>query len=243
MVNLLKALIPFFHKTKTYVLKIVMIVIWICGISFICMIILSLTDIPFYAYYGLSALDQKLDNNPDVIMVLGGTGMPSPDGLIRLYYTAEIAKEFKESQIVLAQPENEPNDTASQLNLMRNELVCKGIDTTRIIFESEGYNTRTQALNIASIFRNSLDTLNFYLITSPQHMLRAVRTFKKLGFRHIGSLPTFENPIEEQKLKAKKKDKMPKLLFRYNMWSYLEYELKVLREYCAIVYYKLRGWI
>jgi hypothetical protein len=30
---------------------------------------------------------------------------------------------------------------------------------------------------------------------------------------------------------------------RYNMWSYLHLELFVFREYCAIGYYKLKGWI
>jgi len=33
------------------------------------------------------------------------------------------------------------------------------------------------------------------------------------------------------------------LNIRYNMWSNLQYEIKVLREFAAIFYYKMKGYL
>ncbi|MFT4544950.1 MAG: hypothetical protein ACI9EQ_001416, partial [Bacteroidia bacterium] len=61
---------------------------------------------------------------------------------------------------------------------------------------------------------------------------------------NVGGLPSFEKPINARKLKDRKNpDESAPLSWRYNVWSYLKYELLVTREYCAITYYKLKGWI
>lgn len=65
----------------------------------------------------------------------------------------------------------------------------------------------------------------------------------------MNGLPAFESAFEEQLLIQSRGKKKPSkslnenLDLRYNMWSYLQYEVKVLREYTAIIYYKLRGRI
>ena len=67
-----------------------------------------------------------------------------------------------------------------------------------------------------------------------------------LGFKKISSLPTFEIPSDAENLKDKterKDTRIKNLSLRYNMWSYMVYEIKVLREYFAISYYKIKGWI
>jgi hypothetical protein len=33
------------------------------------------------------------------------------------------------------------------------------------------------------------------------------------------------------------------ILLRYKFWTYLQYEVSILREYTALFYYKLKGWI
>ena len=203
--------------------------------------LLSFTDIPYYAYHNLGTGYPKLSKEPDVIVVLGGAGMPSPDGLIRTYYASEAANKYITAKIIIALPYNEV-DSLHQLELMANELIIKGVDSMRIIYEPLGFNTRSQALNIGSMFNNK-EQLALLIVTTPEHMYRSIKTFKNVGFVKVGGLPTFEKPIDESKLRDTEKKEGVNLSFRYNMWSYLNYELLVLREYCAIFYYKLKGWI
>jgi uncharacterized SAM-binding protein YcdF (DUF218 family) len=234
------------YKLKSKIIKSLRIFFIVLGIFFFSLLILSFTDIPYYAYYNLGMSNSKLETKPDLIVILGGAGMPSPDGLMRTYYGSEEALNYPESKIIIALPKNEGNDSLYQLNLMSHELILKGIDSSRITYEPAGFNTRSQALNIAKKFGNKTGHLSVLLITSPEHMYRAVKTFQKAGFNKVAGTCTFETPPEEEMIKDKQNapDKRVKSLdLRYNMWSYLHYELSVMREYCAIAYYKIKGWI
>src|SRR5256885_1887155 len=66
-------------------------------LSFI-LFVLSFTDLPYYAYYYLGTSNKDVTTNPDVIVVLGGGGMPSPDGLIRTYYASLAALNYKDGK-------------------------------------------------------------------------------------------------------------------------------------------------
>ncbi|MCD4724217.1 MAG: YdcF family protein [Bacteroidales bacterium] len=230
------------NRTKCLSIKICKWFFGVFGIFSFLLFVLSFTDIPFYAYYNLGVGQSALSENPNIIVVLGGSGMPSPDGLIRTYYASEAAKEYENAKIIIALPYNE-EDSFHQLDLMANELIIKGIDSLRIKYEPFGFNTRSQAVNIASMFKHNKEQLALLIITTPEHMYRSIKTFKNVGFTKVGGLPTFEKPIDEEKLKETGETERIHLSFRYNMWSYLNYELLVLKEYCAIIYYKLKGWI
>lgn len=217
-----------------------------CTLGILCflLLLLSFTDIPFYAYEKLSLPGTHLKKDPDVIVVLGGSGMPSPDGLMRTYYAAEAANKYKQADVIIALPYNE-TDSLYQLHLMAKELILRGIDSIRIGYEPIGFNTRSQAVNIAARYEKRKSTLAVLIITSPEHMYRSVNTFKNAGFRSIAGVATFEKPVDEEKVKDKENApdaRVKSLDLRYNMWSYLHYELLVLREYCAIAYYRLKGW-
>jgi uncharacterized SAM-binding protein YcdF (DUF218 family) len=128
---------------------------------------------------------------------------------------------------------------------MVSELMLKGVDSSRISYESIGFNTHSQAENLAKTFASERDK-SLLLVTSPEHMCRAILTFEKVGFSSVGGLPTFEEPIDEKRLKSSKKlgtKQVQNLALRYNVWSYLIYEIKVLREFAALSYYWLLGWI
>jgi uncharacterized SAM-binding protein YcdF (DUF218 family) len=212
--------------------------------TFLC-VLLSLTDLPYLAYHRLGTINSKLLQKPELIVVLGGAGMPSPDGFIRCYYAAEAAKRFKEIPIVIALP-SEKRDSTDQLSMMAHELMIRGVDSSRIQYEPEGFNTRSQALNVAEMFKESREKMTVVLITSPEHMYRSVLCFQKAGFKTVGGVPAFEKPLEEKKIKDKLKSsdrRVKNLGLRYNVWSYLQYELLVMKEYTAIAYYKLKGWI
>lgn len=217
----------------------------ITGIFALLFFILSFTDLPYHAYHWLGTSNSKLTKKPDIIVLLGGSGMPSPDGLIRCYYAAEAANEFKDARIIIALPYCE-KDSLQQLKLMAHELILRGIDPSRIEYEPLGFNTHSQAENIAASLGNKKGKVSVLLVTSPENMYRSVRTFLRAGFETVGGNPAFEKPVDEEKVKDKENTKdvrVKSLSLRYNMWSYMNYELIVMREYCAIGYYKLKGWI
>ncbi len=214
------------------------------GIFFFILFILSFTDLPFYAYHRLSMPSAKLKAEPNVIVILGGSGMPSPDGLIRCYYGAGAATNYKDAEVVIALPYNEA-DSLHQLKLMAHELIIRGVDSSRIHYEPLGFNTHSQAKNIAAHYEKNIMSTHLLLITSPEHMYRSVNSFHKAGFINVGGIAAFEKPVDEEKVKDKQTSndtRVKSLDLRYNMWSYMHYELLVLREYTAILYYKIKGW-
>ena len=206
-------------------------------------VLLAFTDIPYWAYYSLASVEETLTKNPEYIIIMGGGGMPSPSGLMRSYHGAQKAKAFPNAKIYIAMPSNQ-NDSSKQLKLMAHELVLKGIDTTRIQFAQRGFNTRSQAVEISEMIENKSASL--LLITSPEHMYRCIHAFRKVGFKDVGGDSAFEVPNDKKQLKDKDlKDKLrvKNLTLRYNLWSYMQYEIVVVREYIAISYYWFKGWI
>lgn len=231
---------------KPILLKIADRFILFTGLFTLLLFILSFTPLPYYAYHWLGVANAELEKQPNLIVILGGSGMPSPDGLIRTYYGAEAAKQYKKAEIIIALPYNREKDSLYQLNLMSHELIIRGIDSTRIHYEPIGFSTHTQARNIYNNYRNQVQNLSLLLVTSPEHMYRAVGTFKKAGFINVGGVPSFGENLDEDNVKDKDKNKdsrIKSLALRYNVWSYLNYELLVLRETIAILYYKLKGWM
>ena len=176
--------------------------------------------------------------------------MPSADGLIRCYYAAEMADHYPVAEIIIALPGDTAMHEESPELMMAHELIIRGIDSTRISYENEGHNTRSQALNIKEMLANkNPDSISIRIITSPDHMFRSVASLRKVGFKDVGGRPYFDEALDEKLLMKKDLDRKQmraetrNLAFRYNMWNYMKYEITVLREWCAIAYYKLRGWI
>ena len=215
------------------------------GVLLLLIIALAFTDIPYFACRNLSKESDTLSSSPDFIIVLGGSGMPSPDGLIRTYYAAKKGQRFPAAKIIIAHPYC-TTDSLLQLGLMQKELLIRGVDSSRITFAPEGFNTHSQAENIRHLLGEKNLQKKFLIISSPEHMYRAVKTFRKSGFQHVGSLPAFDKPLDEANIKDKKIHDGPSvknLRMRYNFWSYLHYEVSAMREYCAIAYYKAKGWL
>ncbi len=218
------------------------------GIIFFIMIILSFTSQPFWAYHWLGTKKSSFETDPRYIVVMGAGGMPSPEGLMRCYYTAKAAKQYPNSEVIIAMPTLIDFFEISHPYRMYKEIHSKGIDSTRFLFEIQGTNTRTQALEIAKMIPN-FDTVSIVIITSPEHMLRSVLTFKKMGFAEVGGIPTFEDVLDEELLldEAERMQKVKSLdrsvTMRYNMWNYIKYELLVIREVIALTFYWLRGWV
>ncbi len=211
--------------------------------------IFSFTSGPFWVYYWLGTSKAGITAKPDYIVLLGGGGMPSESGLIRCYHATEAAMSFPEAKVLIALP-GDITDTASSLNRMRQELLIREVDTFRIISESLATNTRSQALNIIE-YLPGITSSNILIVTSPEHLYRAVKTFEKAGFQHVDGFPAFEQAIEAELLfdgeKLGGRKYIPgvggSIQLRYQFWTHMKYEILILREFTAIAYYKLKGWI
>jgi len=222
------------------------------------MIILAFTSAPFWILYGFSTKYAGINRPPEYIVVLGGGGMPSESGLIRCWYAAKTANYFSGSLVIISLP-GDTTDDLSSVNQMKNEMILRGIHKTRIILEPLGTNTRAQALQVKKLVDNLTSSSSHHLIsspailivTSPEHLTRAVLTFKKAGFRRVEGVTAFEKTIESD---ITFNDRMlggrewipgvgGNLALRYQFWTQLRYEELMIREFLAMFYYKLKGWI
>jgi uncharacterized SAM-binding protein YcdF (DUF218 family) len=228
------------------------------------LIFLCFTSAPFWSYYWLATKNAGIHRPPDYIIVLGGGGMPSETALMRIWYAAKAASRFSRSKIIIALP-GDTTDNLSSVNLMKDELILRGIDRSRIMLEPLGTNTRSEALDIWRMIcenrdsRNSRDKHNsdyrppsIAIVTSPEHLNRAVHSFKKAGFIAVDGLPAFESDLESDltyndRTLGGRKWIIPgiggNIILRYQFWTQLHYEELIIREMFATVYYRLKGWI
>jgi len=219
------------------------------GILALLMFLLSLTSIPFRSHYYLGIYGDDFKEDPEAMVVLGGSGMPSSEGLMRTYYAAEIANKYKEIPIIIALP-GDTLDSTSSVRLMAQELIIRGVDSNRIVFENEGTNTRWEALNVKKrFFPDSFPRL--MIVSSPSHMYRSIRTFRKAGFKEVGGIGSFgranETKLDYDAQALGGQMGMPdvggSVSIRYVIWARLHIQLTVMREYMAIAYYWMMGWI
>lgn len=223
----------------------------ILGIVFLILILLSFTSLPFWGYYWLGTSKSKISEKPEYIILLGGGGMPSESSLMRAYFVHRAAVESPESRIVISIPGN-PEDSTSTARRVAAELILKGISPERILFEQTATNTRSEAIELQNFRNENLTAKSILLVTSPEHMRRAVLVFRKAGFTRVNALPTFENVLEANLFFDAGKlggNRLPipdiggNTSVRYQFWNHLKYEILIAREMAALGYYKLRGWI
>lgn len=223
-------------------------VLAVAGAIALLMVVLSFTALPFHAYHRLGTSGDALQRPPDYIVVMGAGAMPGGAALMRCHYAALAAKSFPEAQIIITMP-SAPNDFLNSTGYeMYRQMALYGISPDRFRFETKGTNTHTQACGIRQMLKNS-DSAGLLLVTSPEHIYRSVRTFSKCGFTNAAGLPAFQAAFDTGLLlDPDERDKAitppgRSVGLRYNMWNYLKLEIDVLREYVAIAYYKIKGYI
>lgn len=222
--------------------------IYFLGVIALFMIILAFTRQPYMAYYRLGIYQSDITRTPDYIVLMGAGGMPGPVGLMRCHFTAKAAHMFPQSKIIIALPAKSDKLQKSDAWKMYEELQLRGVDESRVIFETNGTNSFTQARKISNMLSSDLQA-TLLIVSSPEHMYRCIRTFEKCGFQSVFGLPALEAPfdagllLEEAERTRTIKDLDRRVSLRYNVWTYLKYEITVLRELFAIAWYKLRGYI
>ena len=220
----------------------------VAGILFVLLVALSFTSLPYWGYHWLGTSKSEIKSEPETVILLGGSGMPSESNLIRTWFAANAAIDFSKSQVLVVMP-GEPSDPTSTPARISSELQLRGVDSLRIVFEPAGTNTRSQALECSRLLSPNRPVL---LVTSPENMRRSVLSFQKVGFKSVYALPAFENASEADfsfiddelgKSPVAVPDVGNKTSLRYQFWNHLKYEILIARELTALTYYRLRGWI
>ena len=186
--------------------------------------------------------------NPQWIIILGGSGIPSSTSLMRTYYGAYCALAHPAARCIVALP-SKPDLSANSTKRMQNELVIRGVRSGRIEMEQRGMNTHEQAANIARMVGPKGRRSPVILVTSPYHMRRAYHCFRKEGFEQVGVLPTqsvsseqdFRHAIEAWSGFGSFRSFLGHL--RYGFWINLNAEVWIARELIGLTAYKIRGWI
>ncbi|RLD38439.1 MAG: hypothetical protein DRI74_03885 [Bacteroidetes bacterium] len=234
----------------TLLKKIILGIFIFGGVLLFIAIAFSYTVWPYRLEARLAAAKRFTPPDTEYVILLGGGGIPSESSLIRTYHAAYAAKMFPEAKIIIALP-SDISDSTSSIHLMAKELEMRGVNKARFLFEDKGTNTRSQAINIEEKFFKDNLKAKLLIVSSPYHMLRAVSVFEKVGFETVGGFPAYEKAnnkdasFSPEKIGGNKYipniDKQPGI--RYSLWAGLQKELLVLREYAALSYYKLKGWI
>ncbi len=235
------------------------IILMILGTLSLVPLILAFTTIPFRLWYDLGKRVCEIHRPPDYIVLMGGGGMPSESGLIRCWYASAIADRFPRARVIIALP-GDTTDPFSSVTAMKQELSLRGVAPDRIIYEAAGTNTRSQAMNIhqklsgmtpASPAGIDLHAPSLLVITSPEHLYRAVHSFRKAGFYRTDGQAAWEQAIESdlafRGFRLGGRTLIPdigeNLSLRYQCWTQMDYLLRVTREWFAIGYYRLKGWM
>ena len=230
------------QKTKNILRLIFKNGLVVFGVVFLFLLILGFTEQPFWAFYRLSCSGDNSEIQPSRIVMMGAEGMPSEKNLIRCYYISLNANKYPEAKIIIALPQLDPKKLDTHLKEIVNELTIRGVDSSRIEFETEGTNTYAQVKNIC-LQLNPSDSI--LVITSPEHMRRTLLCFSKNSFTNISGQASFGADLNPNVLKKNSEisEMTNSLNLRYNIWTQYQYEIIVLREYAAILYYKIKGLI
>lgn len=226
------------HLAKT-----IKTIFFILGGLFLIMIVLAFTSVPFWAHYRLGQ-DPNKDvrlTHPQYVVMFGGAGMPSEDNLMRLYHTAALARHF-EVPVILVHPE----DSLCQAEMTR--LLRQG-GINSILYMTEGANTRSQALELMENYPE-LVQCQCVAVTSPEHVRRTVKCLNKVGFHNVigkAAYPAtvdFDLSLKKQKLGGNESiPSVESVKMRYTFFNYLKLEITCVREYFALAYYRIKGWI
>ena len=219
----------------------------ICGIVFVIQMGFAVFGVPHPVSDWLRCSKISKIENPQWIIILGGSGIPSTATLIRSYYGAYCALAHPDADCIVALPAK-GNPATGNTGRMKHELVLRGVNPARIKMEYHGMNTHQQAVNIAKMIKDKNRPI--IVVTSPYHMRRAYLCFKKAGFKNIGCLPA--NSTGGEKDYELAQIAWSGVSFnightigwlRYGIWSNMTAQIWMSRELLGIMIYKSRRWI
>jgi uncharacterized SAM-binding protein YcdF (DUF218 family) len=239
-------------KLLKKIVRVLIIILSIAGSAFLFLLAMAFTTRPYYAHHWLGTGIENTCSEPQAIALFGAGGMPSGENMLRIYYAAEAWKQFPHCPVYICLSGDTAEEKGS-LRMMMQELMVRGVEEGKIQFIAEGKNTRGQVLELAGLRNGKLKSDCLLVVTSPGHMRRCVLSLQKEDFNSLIPFPAFEIPLEgelrfdDQKLGGDRRFIAPSagqtLTLRYEIWTQLNYQLICAREYVALAYYWVRGWI
>ena len=216
----------------------------VAGVLFVLQVLIGLLGVPPCITKWMRAESRVLDVSPDVIVVLGGGGIPSETGLMRTYYGAALAGTFPEASVVVALP-TDSDPELSSVGRMKRELIMRGVAPERILMEYQGKNTYQQACEVYQLLGDTARDTAILVVTSPTHTRRALLCFHRAGFSAVGSSHVAEVFAETDMDAGFETSDYLGLGtgVRYGFWSTLQYEVRLVREGLALLFYRMKGWV
>lgn len=224
---------------------------------------------PWRAYKSLSAFPNPSHNKPDVLLLMGGSGIPGKSALMRTYYAAAAASLHPDASILVAMPLDAPASEAARAYL--DELKLRGVPSDRASILPGGRNTREQALQLAARLGPDASSATVLVVTDPSHVRRTAGALRRAGIPNVAAMPAYDFSIEDsvppplraepeaascsalppeaQAVVAPAPEPNPEpmmgrfQILRYAFWTNLGYATESLREYAAIFAYWSRGWL
>lgn len=237
------------------------------GLACLLLAAAQFTNLPWRAYKSLAVVDDSFDGAPTHILVMGGSGIPGESGLMRTFYAARIAARNPEAEVLVAMPCDAARSEVSRA--YRDELLLRGVSAERIRILPDGRNTREQALRLAEYLAGwTREPPRVLIVTSPEHVRRTAACIRKTCNVDLAAFPrrrtrlaaspahplSIEDPLPWKAAELDGPESAPaaraavpdigsSLMLRYNLWANLKYTQDALREYAALGYYRLRGWL
>ena len=177
------------------------------------------------------------------VVVLGGGGVtlhglagtidvPSTATAYRLLEAERLYHMMGEPVLILSGGPGGPGgDGAPESELMRADLIARGIPEDKIRLEPASPDTHEQAIRVGELLKQE-GVETFVLVTSLSHMRRAVAAFTDVGME----------PVPSVAVRGQSEVSGGPAPFLPSADALAESEA-VFREVLALVYYALRGWL
>lgn len=202
------------------------------GLTTLCWSVLLLQTFIMYTpianIFARSLTDSYRTNKAEAIIVLSGGAFP--DGTLglatlqRLTYAVQLYKEGKAKKIIFSGHMPHLDFAQNVAKNMAHFALSVGIPADNIIVEDKSITTYEHAMRVKKIMQeyNIKDAL---LVTSAIHALRARLVFEKMGLKvSLAPVNAYEISVSDP-------------LDRISIFR------AVIREYSALLYYKLKGRI
>jgi uncharacterized SAM-binding protein YcdF (DUF218 family) len=209
---------------------------------------LAMTNLPWRWYGALAYPGENAASPPEVIVMMGGGGIPSESGLMRSWKAAEVARIYSNALVVVAMPDDGTETVTSGIGY---ELIMRGVDPARLRRESSGRNTREQAMEVARMLLATNGGPVVGLVTSPEHMKRTWHSFSRAGLTRLIAYPSFAEEIKVDMSYNEAELGAPSLggvvgandTAKYRVWDNLMVMVRCARETVAWWYYRGMGWL
>ena len=149
-------------------------------------------------------MKRDLADHPELIVVLGGgmqsDGTPAPSTLARAAAAAALAREHPDAGIICSGSHGVGRrPQRSEAASMAEVIVGAGIERARIFLEDQSRDTIGNAVHVAERYLAAIAPRPIYLVTSPFHLDRSVKTFElvlgsRWPIRGVPSGPVSDDP-------------------------------------------------